>query len=68
MRYPMYRKITPGTSNWTEDYFSTTAGLAFVFEPVLKGFHNSTKLNLRDQLELVFDRDYHSTLAYNIES
>ena len=23
-----------GTSNWTEDYFTTTAGQGFVFEPI----------------------------------
>jgi hypothetical protein len=57
-----------GTSNWTEDYFSTTAGLAFIFEPVLKGFTNTTKLNLRDQLELIFLRDFNSPLAYHIDS
>ena len=28
--------ILIGTSNWSEDYFTTTAGISFVFEPVKK--------------------------------
>lgn len=53
-----------GTSNWTEDYFSTTAGVTFVIEPVNKDRSNQ---DLRDQMEDIFFRDYNSTLAQFIQ-
>jgi len=56
-----------GTSNWAEDYFSTTAGLGFSFEPIVKDFKQNPKYNLRDQLESVFLRDFYSPLAVHIE-
>ena len=54
-----------GTSNWSEDYYSTTAGVTFIFTPFKKaGKHFST--DLRTQLEEIFFRDYNSQLAQNI--
>jgi phospholipase D3/4 len=59
-----------GTSNWTEDYFTTTAGQGFVFEPVIETSRDrdeteeeKPKYNLRDQLEQIFHRDWNSKLA-----
>lgn len=51
-----------GTSNWSGDYFLTTAGVGLVvyqhaFQPDLK---NKT---LHSQLKAVFDRDWHSEFA-----
>ena len=50
-----------GTSNWAEDYFTTTAGVAFVFNAKSsRNVDKSTKsnltltYNLRDQVKDVF--------------
>ena len=50
-----------GTSNWTEDYFTTTAGVTIVIEPYKN--KNSSTIDLRQQLEEIFFRDYNSALA-----
>ena len=49
-----------GTSNWTKDYFTQTAGLAFLFESLKK---NSNKKDLREKLAQVFWRDWNSQWA-----
>ena len=46
--------LSLGTSNWAEDYFSTTAGVAFVFNaksPVRKPGGGTETFNLRDQVK-----------------
>jgi hypothetical protein len=62
-----------GTSNWTEDYFTTTAGQGFVFEPVAESGRDRAEIGssgersrftMRDQLEQIFHRDWNSRLAY----
>ena len=63
-----------GTSNWTEDYFTTTAGQGFVFEPISESSNHDrdrsetdesrSRFNLRDQLEQIFHRDWTSKMAY----
>lgn len=52
-----------GTSNWTEDYYTTTAGVTLVFEPVKQVLGNSSVIDLREQMEQVFFRDFNSDLA-----
>ncbi|KAL0281226.1 UNVERIFIED_CONTAM: hypothetical protein PYX00_002277 [Menopon gallinae] len=50
-----------GTSNWSADYFTDTAGVSFVMTT------NSTLDNtLREQLVEVFNRDWNSSYAQNI--
>ncbi|CAG9134872.1 unnamed protein product [Plutella xylostella] len=53
-----------GTSNWSGDYFVTTAGVAFVFQ---QDHHtdnrNVTQDNFRQELQDVFERDWNSPYA-----
>ena len=56
-----------GTSNWSEDYFTTTAGVSFVFEPIRK-VHEHSQIDLRQQLEDVFHRDFYSDLSQSMRS
>ncbi|CAB3226638.1 unnamed protein product [Arctia plantaginis] len=54
-----------GTSNWSGDYFTTTAGVAFVFEDHLRyegSFQNLTR-DIRKDLQEVFERDWNSPYA-----
>ena len=57
-----------GTSNWSADYFTNTAGIALVVEEVCDqhlddchGDRNST--SIRAQLESIFMRDWNSPYA-----
>jgi hypothetical protein len=62
-----------GTSNWAEDYFSITGGLGLVIEPNLKWklpvgiFRSEKSLNLRDQMEKIFKRDWNSDYAKRLQ-
>ncbi|XP_048516236.1 5'-3' exonuclease PLD3-like isoform X2 [Athalia rosae] len=49
-----------GTSNWSGDYFLTTAGIGMVFEDV--GHKNEN--GIRQQLEEIFLRDWESKYAH----
>ncbi|XP_054006536.1 5'-3' exonuclease PLD3-like isoform X1 [Hylaeus anthracinus] len=49
-----------GTSNWSGDYFTNTAGIGTVFESV----GDETSDNLRRQLEDIFHRDWYSEYSY----
>ncbi|TDG49437.1 hypothetical protein AWZ03_004120 [Drosophila navojoa] len=49
-----------GTSNWSGDYFETTAGVGLVLKDSLPQMSNS----IRKDLESVFDRDWNSTYAH----
>ncbi|XP_018571757.1 phospholipase D3 isoform X2 [Anoplophora glabripennis] len=52
-----------GTSNWSGDYFTDTAGIAFVLhDPVFD--RNSSHTTIRSQLQGVFERDWNSEYAY----
>ncbi|XP_054723564.1 5'-3' exonuclease PLD3-like, partial [Uloborus diversus] len=52
-----------GTSNWAEDYFTTTGGVGIILR---NSVLNSTEVNnpVRDQLEDVFKRDWASEYAH----
>ncbi|XP_053604375.1 5'-3' exonuclease PLD3-like isoform X3 [Plodia interpunctella] len=50
-----------GTSNWSGDYFTDTAGVAFVFQDDI-GYRNAT-YDLRKELQDVFERDWNSPYA-----
>lgn len=54
-----------GTSNWSGDYFTDTAGVAFVFQTEHNNgfFHNHTINDLRKELQNVFYRDWFSPYA-----
>ncbi|KZC12940.1 Phospholipase D3 [Dufourea novaeangliae] len=51
-----------GTSNWSGDYFTNTAGVGTVFESI----GDQTSSNLRQQLENIFHRDWYSEYSYNL--
>ncbi|XP_017877883.1 phospholipase D3-like [Ceratina calcarata] len=51
-----------GTSNWSGDYFTNTAGIGTVIESV----GEETAENLRQQLEDVFNRDWYSKYSYDL--
>ncbi|KAM3871343.1 5'-3' exonuclease PLD4 [Diretmus argenteus] len=54
-----------GTSNWSEDYFSTTAGVGLVVSQHAP--HSVWKTGaLQGQLRAVFDRDWHSQFAVHL--
>lgn len=59
-----------GTSNWAEDYFTDTAGTCITFqpEPILNPLVESAKekLNLVQQMEKIFQRDWGSSLSKHI--
>ncbi|CAG9856360.1 unnamed protein product [Phyllotreta striolata] len=51
-----------GTSNWSGDYFTDTAGVAFVLhDPVFD--RNTSHTTIRSQLQGVFERDWNSPYA-----
>ncbi|XP_030307847.1 phospholipase D4 isoform X2 [Calypte anna] len=55
-----------GTSNWSEDYFTSTAGVGLIIK------QNSTDLQRRqlpiqEQLKNLFERDWNSSYAVNLE-
>ena len=55
-----------GTSNWTEDYFTTTAGVTIVFTPI-ESKKKPTSQDLRQQMKQIFLRDFSSDLAKNLQ-
>ena len=44
-----------GTSNWTEDYFTTTAGQGFVFEPISESSNHDRDRSETDEAWLPAD-------------
>ena len=57
----------PGTSNWMEDYFSNTAGVGVVVsEQVLDPVQETTTLH--HQLKAVFNRDWNSQFAVDLDN
>lgn len=53
-----------GTSNWSEDYFTNTAGIGLIISETERGWPHKTDHHLiRDQLQSIFDRDWSSEYA-----
>ena len=53
-----------GTSNWSGDYFTDTAGVSFVFKPTsIKIGKNKDKSCMLQHLQDTFMRDWKSKLA-----
>ncbi|GBP28445.1 Phospholipase D3 [Eumeta japonica] len=53
-----------GTSNWSGDYFTDTAGVAFVLQDETHhGLQKNATEELRGQLQEVFERDWNSPYA-----
>ncbi|KAL1505752.1 hypothetical protein ABEB36_005242 [Hypothenemus hampei] len=52
-----------GTSNWSGDYFTNTAGVSFVLhDPVFD--RNTSHITIRSELQAVFERDWNSEYAH----
>ncbi|XP_030424157.1 phospholipase D3-like isoform X3 [Gopherus evgoodei] len=51
-----------GTSNWSEDYFTNTAGVGLIISQS-EAAPGVTQLTLREQLEAVFHRDWSSSYS-----
>lgn len=51
-----------GTSNWSGDYFTNTAGIGFVAQDTVHD-RNENITTIRSQLESVFERDWNSKYA-----
>lgn len=51
-----------GTSNWSGDYFTNTAGVGLVMMPAVSN-RKQNPLPIRDQLQAVFERDWNSPYA-----
>lgn len=54
-----------GTSNWAGDYFTDTAGIAFVLHDPLFD-RNVSHTTIRSQLQGVFERDWNSPYAHSL--
>jgi len=54
-----------GTSNWSGDYFISTAGVGMIFNQTASRDVEGT---IRDQLHKVFNRDWNSGYSHNISS
>lgn len=52
-----------GTSNWSADYFTTTAGIGLVMAEKSKIGENKTSNTIRNNLASVFERDWTSSYA-----
>ena len=61
------KAVLVGTSNWTEDYFTTTAGVTIVMEVVRKN-SDSNIIDIRQQFEEIFFRDFNSTIAQDFRT
>ncbi|XP_066550647.1 5'-3' exonuclease PLD4 isoform X2 [Amia ocellicauda] len=54
-----------GTSNWSADYFTSTAGVGLVISQEHQK-SNPRRQTFKEQLESVFERDWSSTFAINL--
>ncbi|KAG5684408.1 hypothetical protein PVAND_013643 [Polypedilum vanderplanki] len=53
-----------GTSNWSGDYFTNTAGVGFVAQDTVND-RSDNVTTLRSQLDSIFERDWNSKYAVN---
>lgn len=56
-----------GTSNWSADYFITTAGIGLVMAENSNIGENKTANTIRDDLASVFERDWTSAYAVDFK-
>lgn len=55
-----------GTSNWSGDYFTDTAGIGLVLSDPLHD-RNETQVTVRSELESIFLRDWNSQYAVELK-
>lgn len=56
-----------GTSNWSADYFTDTAGIGFVLQEASTSDRNETVNSIRSDLASIFDRDWNSPYAVDLK-
>lgn len=54
-----------GTSNWSGDYFTDTAGIGFILQETTTD-QNETMQTIRKDLASIFDRDWNSEYAADL--
>nr|XP_033813191.1 phospholipase D3-like isoform X2 [Geotrypetes seraphini]XP_033813192.1 phospholipase D3-like isoform X2 [Geotrypetes seraphini]XP_033813193.1 phospholipase D3-like isoform X2 [Geotrypetes seraphini] len=54
-----------GTSNWSEDYFTKTAGIGLIINQTIA---TGDSILVRQELEAVFHRDWDSSYTHNLHS
>ncbi|KPP77689.1 hypothetical protein Z043_102865 [Scleropages formosus] len=61
------RLLSPGTSNWSADYFNTTAGIGLVVSQDSTSPASMSR-TLREQMRVVFERDWNSQFAVKLSN
>lgn len=57
--------VFAGTSNWSENYFSQTAGVGFVVNQTGSVVEKGQQ-TVQDQIQKIFQRDWNSDLAQDL--
>lgn len=57
-----------GTSNWSADYFTNTAGIGFILQDTSTFDRNETMQSIRKDLASLFERDWNSEYAADLQS
>lgn len=57
-----------GTSNWSADYFTNTAGIGLVLEESTQADQNDTTITIRKDLASIFERDWNSPYAVELKT
>lgn len=55
-----------GTSNWSADYFTDTAGIGFILQDTSALERNETMQSIRKDLASIFERDWNSKYAADL--
>lgn len=58
--------LPPGTSNWSEDYFSSTSGVGLVVSQTIPGAQPGVT-PVQEQLRQLFERDWSSRYAMGLD-
>lgn len=58
--------LPPGTSNWSEDYFSSTAGVGLVVSQSIPGVQPGAT-PVQEQLRRLFERDWSSRYTLGLD-
>lgn len=56
-----------GTSNWSADYFTDTAGVGLVMEDPVHADANGSSSTIRSELASVFERDWNSKYSTDLK-
>lgn len=59
--------LSPGTSNWSGDYFISTGGVGLIVNQTEAIFAQNATHTVQQQLEATFERDWNSSHAFPVE-